>query len=185
MLLAHSLPVAGAGSQNSVGCETARARPRWVFRALSKPSCGGSSRPSWLLGGLASPFTAPAQASASPSQISFSRQDVFTLYCGRQSVLSVSHLGRWPPDRVPRSSSPYSCHLCMGPGSHPNARIRSGTTNQKLDARWTLLDGPVLGRAACIDILSLDPLNDAAQRLSTVHCSLAVHPLRLLGCRHS
>ena len=43
--LAHSLPVAGAGSQNSVGCETARAQPRWVILALSKPSCGGGPGP--------------------------------------------------------------------------------------------------------------------------------------------
>ena len=64
MLPAHSLPVAGAGSQNSVGCEAARAQPRWVIRALSKPSCGGS-RASWLLGGLAS---LPAWASASLSK---------------------------------------------------------------------------------------------------------------------
>ena len=45
MLLAHSPPVAGAGSQNSVGCETARAQPRWVILALSKPSCGGGPGP--------------------------------------------------------------------------------------------------------------------------------------------
>ena len=41
MLLAYSLPVAGAGSQSNIGCETAaRARPRWVLRTLSKPRRG-------------------------------------------------------------------------------------------------------------------------------------------------
>ena len=40
MLLSHSLPVAGAGSQSNIGCETARAQPCWVLRALSKPPCG-------------------------------------------------------------------------------------------------------------------------------------------------
>ena len=60
----RSLPVAGSGSQSNIGCETARAQPRWVIRALSKPSCGGS-RASWLLGGLAS---LPAWASASLSK---------------------------------------------------------------------------------------------------------------------
>ena len=46
-------PLPGRAVRNTVGCWAARARSRWVFRALSKPSCGGG-RPSWLLGGIAS-----------------------------------------------------------------------------------------------------------------------------------
>ena len=53
--LAHSLPVAGAGSQNSVGCETARAQPRWVGldardRHLSKAWIRLAPAPSGLTG---------------------------------------------------------------------------------------------------------------------------------------
>ena len=45
LLLARSLPVAGRRAVRlRIGCETARARPRWVIRALSKPPPYGGSR---------------------------------------------------------------------------------------------------------------------------------------------
>ena len=57
-------PLPGRAVRLRIRRWAARAQPRWVIRALSKPSCGGS-RASWLLGGLAS---LPAWASASLSK---------------------------------------------------------------------------------------------------------------------
>ena len=64
-------PLPGQAVRPRVGCWAARARSRWVFRALSKPPYGGS-RASWLLGGLAS-APAWAQLRASLSDINIHR----------------------------------------------------------------------------------------------------------------